>query len=153
MLTFSNSRETFDTYLSTTKTNAPEASVGAFRSMPASSASIGRLQRSRRRLGSQRHDLIIALRVVNSIEREMVEAEWEGWLHDESAKCRQMDMFIREKSTQTFDSDHKSNASKQQWLGAEHLDWSKIRSWHEIYCGSCSKEMELLEMELAESAG
>ncbi|KAL9602630.1 MAG: hypothetical protein Q9179_002487 [Wetmoreana sp. 5 TL-2023] len=138
-------RDAFDTYLSSTDMSAPETSAGAFSTHSASRPLVARLQRSRQRLGSQRHSLIVALRVVNSIEREMVEAEWEGWLHDESAKCKQIERLLRQNSTAPSNADSQSSPGKHQSLGAELRDWTKARSWHERYCGSCYSEKESLE--------
>ncbi|KAA8894795.1 hypothetical protein FN846DRAFT_972690 [Sphaerosporella brunnea] len=47
-----------------------------------------RLGIGRQRLGMVRHDLVVALRVVNGIERDLVKAEWERWREDERRRCR-----------------------------------------------------------------
>ncbi|KAI9873977.1 MAG: SNF1-interacting protein, partial [Pleopsidium flavum] len=60
---------------------------------PTTSTSTGstarRLRRTRQHLGSYRHDLLVAMRVVNSVEQEMLRAEWENWLLDETNRCKQ----------------------------------------------------------------
>ncbi|EAQ91219.1 hypothetical protein CHGG_03154 [Chaetomium globosum CBS 148.51] len=45
-----------------------------------SRATARRVRRVRQRMGAYRHDLLVAMRVVNKVEREMLHAEWESWL-------------------------------------------------------------------------
>lgn len=107
-----------------------------------------RLRRTRQRLGSYRHDLLVAMRVVNSVEREMMRAEWENWLVDENVRCKLLQSVLRENRSGTTpprsmaDSDARINTDandKEAKLGA-------IRRWQEEYCGSCRKEQELLSL-------
>jgi hypothetical protein len=46
-----------------------------------------RLHRTRQSLSTYRHDLLVALRVVNRIEQEVLVAEYENWLRDEVGLC------------------------------------------------------------------
>ncbi|KAL8901465.1 MAG: hypothetical protein Q9207_005188 [Kuettlingeria erythrocarpa] len=131
-------RETFEGYLSSADVKTPQVSAHAAHS--ASQAAVRRLQRSRERLGSQRHDLIVALRVINSIEQEMVEAEWEEWLYGETAKCKQMERVLGEEHTGSPNSKQRSGIGKQASLGTKRADWAQVRLWHENYCGSCYGE-------------
>lgn len=89
-------------------------------------------------MGSHRHDLLVALRVVNSIEREMVQAEWEHWLAGEKRKCQQLGIMIRENRTvasQATEADsHDGEVDGKYKLEGE------IRSWYQSYCESCSQE-------------
>ncbi|KAL8973105.1 MAG: hypothetical protein Q9183_000174 [Haloplaca sp. 2 TL-2023] len=142
-------RKNFDSYLSRIDTIDPEMSASVYKSSPAPSASVGRLQRSRQRLGSQRHDLMIAMRVINSIELEMVQAEWESWLHDESAKCRRIETLIRAKragfSNDRGKGEGDGDGSNQRSFGPERLDWTKAQAWHQTYCGSCARELQWMD--------
>ncbi len=81
-----------------------------------------RLERTRRNLGSQRHDLLVALRVVNRIEQEVVEAEYEHWLLDETQKCAKFGTML--------DSTKKNDETVQAWVKG--------------YCGDCEKSLELV---------
>ena len=83
-----------------------------------------RLQRTRQNLGTYRHDLLVALRVVNSIDREVMQAEYEDWLMSENRKCTLLRDAIAENRT------------------AEYTDaqLGKIRDWHGEYCESCAVE-------------
>ena len=92
----------------------------------------GRLQRTRKYLGGYRHDLMIALRVVNSIEREMTQIYWEDWVHDESDKCRQVIDILPHNGTT---SGHRSAN-----------DTGELKRKIENYCSNCMKaEQQLLE--------
>lgn len=82
-----------------------------------------RLQRTRQNLGSYRHDLLVAMRVVNSIEREVVQAEYEDWLLLENRRCGQL----------------------KEVIGANKTEFSRerlveVRRWQGEYCGSCGVE-------------
>jgi len=47
-----------------------------------------RIHTGRETLGRYRHDLVVAVRVVNALERELMKAEWERWVYGELEKCR-----------------------------------------------------------------
>ncbi|KAJ4340329.1 SNF1-interacting protein [Didymella glomerata] len=81
-----------------------------------------RLERTRRNLGSQRHDLLVALRVVNRIEQEVVEAEYEHWLLDETQKCAKVGTML--------DSSKKND--------------NTVQSWVKGYCGDCEQSLNLV---------
>ncbi|KAF1945566.1 hypothetical protein EJ02DRAFT_431367 [Clathrospora elynae] len=80
-----------------------------------------RLQRTRQNLGSHRHDLLVALRVVNRIEKEVVEAEYENWLLDEMHQCGKVGTLLEE-------------ASKK--VKEKHVE-----AWVKGYCGDCEKSL------------
>lgn len=130
------SRETFESYWSGTDVSAPKASAGAFKAS-AGQASVDRLRRSRQQLGTRRHDLMVALRVINSIELEMVEAEWEGWIYSETAQCNQIEQVLGQDSTN-------NGTGRQRNGGTKQVDWAQVRLWHEKYCGDCYSEKESL---------
>ena len=58
------------------------------------------MQRTRVSLGTYRHDLLVALRMVNRIERT-VKVEWEAFVRDEMGKCEALDAVVREKKNGT----------------------------------------------------
>jgi hypothetical protein len=113
----------------------------ASQSKPRQTSTARRLQKSRQHLGSQRHDLLVAMRVVNSIERETVQAEWEGWLMEENARCEQLGALIRQNTTAMSAG---KNHSEQKTLGADFVRLEEVRAWHKEYCDSCSKEQALI---------
>ena len=122
-------------------------------SSPSKTAQQHRIQCTRQDLGSRRHDLLVGLRVVNSVEREMLRAEWETWLMNESAKCQQIGNWIRrmEHERSTKDSsdtatanrggDVQSEGKMNRTTSPERLE--QIRSWFEDHCHSCIREREV----------
>jgi len=82
-----------------------------------------RLQRTRHNLGSYRHDLLVAMRVVNSIEREVVRAEYEDWLLMENRRCGQLREVI--------------GANRTEFSGERLVEVSR---WQREYCDSCGVE-------------
>ncbi|PSN68194.1 hypothetical protein BS50DRAFT_676116 [Corynespora cassiicola Philippines] len=77
-----------------------------------------RLHRTRQNLGSHRHDLLVALRVVNRIEKEVLDAEYENWLLDETHKCLRVEAM----------------------LGEETRDKRDVEEWVKGYCGDCKRD-------------
>ncbi|KAF2665034.1 transcription factor SipA3 [Microthyrium microscopicum] len=77
---------------------------------------LARITKTRHNFGSYRHDLLVALRMVGSVEREMLQAEWENWVMSESNRCRQVETLLHT---------------------AGRNDTQKLRSWWEQYCMSC----------------
>ncbi|KAL4778583.1 hypothetical protein BJX76DRAFT_131801 [Aspergillus varians] len=93
-----------------------------------------RIQQTRERLGLYRYNLLVALRVVNSIEKEVIQSEWERWLQQELRRCRQVEDLLAE------DVDNKSGTQGgQPVLAGLNGD---VRQWYETYCSSCQKEQE-----------
>ncbi|KAL8899361.1 MAG: hypothetical protein Q9192_001614 [Flavoplaca navasiana] len=130
-------RATFDAFLSSTELDAPIIPEQA--RVADRKGSFDRLGRSRRRLGSRRHELLVAMRVINSIEQEMVDAEWEGWLEDENMKCKQVRTLIQQNRTASS-----AEVGSQRQLGIGSLERTQMLSWHRDYCGSCAQEKELM---------
>ncbi len=106
-------------------------------------AAARRLRRNRQHLGSYRHDLLVAMRVVNKIEGEMMHAEWENWLLDEVTKCKALETMVGENRTNSLAS-RNGQGGMQATLAVEddHDRFREIRLWLEEYCGSCSREQE-----------
>jgi hypothetical protein len=104
-----------------------------------------RLRRTRQNLGTYRHDLLIAMRVVNNVEREMLRAEWENWLLDENTRCKQVQWILRENKTKLSSSEKGKAPDFQLHLDSKEKDKMEVlRQWQEEYCGSCKREQELL---------
>ena len=72
-------------------------------------------------LARYRHDLLVGLRVIDAVEREVVQASWENWIEAESRRCRGMQYLINEQE------------------GGEEV-MGEVKEWYERYCGSCSQE-------------
>ncbi|KAJ5834869.1 hypothetical protein N7447_000895 [Penicillium robsamsonii] len=98
-----------------------------------------RFQQTRERLGTYRHNLLVALRVVNSIEKEVIQTEWERWLREEIRRCRQVEVLLRGEATQS-DNSQTGGTSKAERVFAEHAD--NVKQWYEEYCSSCQMEQD-----------
>ena len=81
------------------------------------------VQQTRQRLGTQRHDLLVAVRVVNSIEKELLFAAWHEWVIAEHRRCQLVEGLVL--------SDPAQNATD---LGED------LQSWYNEYCTSCQDE-------------
>ncbi|KAL9611204.1 MAG: hypothetical protein Q9167_004152 [Letrouitia subvulpina] len=123
------SRNSFQSYISSTEIDAPQQSTGGPPPRPLITAYVNRFGGSRQRLGSYRHELLVAMRVVNSIEREVLKAEWEKWLLSENGKCKQIGKMLDERDSLL---PHDSGGKKH--------DPKTLRIWHSNYCSSCSRE-------------
>lgn len=134
--------EQFKEIVNVTDLDSQHEAAGALFSQRATQSTARRLRRTRQHLGSYRHELMIAIRVVNNVEREMVKAEWENWLLDENHRCRQVQMMLQEdrkkRKRQQGDSQQAMVTSEQQ------LRMDELRTWHENYCGNCRLEQEKL---------
>ena len=83
-----------------------------------------RLTRSRDAIARYRHDLLVALRVVNRVERDVVLAEWEDWVRAEEKKCARIEAMVRGKK------------GEEQGKAEEVLG-----KGFEEYCRSCRGEL------------
>jgi hypothetical protein len=86
-----------------------------------------RLDRTRDSIARYRHDLLVALRVVNRVERDVVLAAWEDWVRAEEKKCVRLESMIRGKKYSVHQQDQ-----------TEEI----IGKGFEEYCSSCRVELE-----------
>ncbi|KAI9931850.1 hypothetical protein ASPWEDRAFT_49451 [Aspergillus wentii DTO 134E9] len=114
-------------------------SLGVSRSKDAATRSATRrFQQTRERLAMYRHNLLVALRVVNSIEKEVVQNEWERWLRQEIKRCRQVEVLLG-KNVERDGVDEQVDRTGQT-VFAELTD--DVREWYDKYCTSCHQEQE-----------
>ncbi|CAK4033919.1 Hypothetical predicted protein [Lecanosticta acicola] len=92
-----------------------------------------RLHRSRDALARYRYDLLVALRVVNRVEKDVVLAEWEEWTYAEEKRCARIESMLRQR-TQKSGGSSKTEAELDAELGADFAD----------YCASCRTEREAI---------
>ncbi|KAL9114317.1 MAG: hypothetical protein Q9227_001739 [Pyrenula ochraceoflavens] len=109
-----NHLEDLDTPIIPSYPSSPPASTAA---SPAR-----RLQKTRQRLGMHRHDLLVAMRVVDSIEREAVLSEWEKWVVGENRRCAEVGELLKRNGTEGMGGKRKRE---------------EVQEWFEGYCGSC----------------
>lgn len=92
---------------------------------------------------------MVAMRVVNNIEKEMLKAEWENWLLDENTRCKQIRSLLAEDQLTAGSSASSANinrsADAQQMLLARQERMDNLRQWQVEYCGSCEREQKLLQ--------
>ncbi|PFH58657.1 hypothetical protein XA68_13403 [Ophiocordyceps unilateralis] len=112
-----------------TDLDAPWEEAGSTLSSSASQAMARRLRRTRQKMASYRYDLVVAMRVVNSIERETVRSELENWLVNENALCDDLDHAMRAES-----------GRGEGRLGS--LGRGSLAEWRERHCSSCRRDLE-----------
>lgn len=87
-------------------------------------SSVTRIQETRQRLGTYRHDLSVAVRVVNSIEKELVQSAWLQWVGDENRRCRMVEGLV-------LSNEGESNGT---------IKSAEVQDWYNEYCTSCRDE-------------
>ncbi|TDZ71842.1 putative PH domain-containing protein [Colletotrichum trifolii] len=143
---------TFQLVANATDLDAPYEDAGSTLSTASSRATARRLRRTRQRLGSYRHDLLVAMRIVNSIEREMVQSEWENWVADENVRCDKLKTVL----DSSDGAGSKSKRSSDQKVIKGNIDEGKretLREWYDTYCGSCKLDHAALMSERNTLAG
>ncbi|KAK1751794.1 hypothetical protein QBC47DRAFT_391058 [Echria macrotheca] len=136
--------DTFRALVNATDVDAPYQDAGAGFGSAASKATARRLRRTRQRLGNYRHDLLVAMRVVNGIEREMVQSEWENWLADENGRCEVVGGLLRDQNQNQGDRKQKDRDERQKRLGLKEEERERLRGWYDEYCGSCEADWKAL---------
>lgn len=139
----------FKSIANMTDMDLPYQSAGTSFSQSTTRSTARRLRRTRQRLGTYRHSLMVAMRVVNSVEEETMKAEWENWLLDENTRCKQVEMMlVHNKSTSA--ASLKKSLSREEQEEAEAKERGRqstlenISKWQDEYCGSCRREQEAL---------
>jgi hypothetical protein len=89
-----------------------------------------RLRQTRNSLARYRHDLLVALRVINRVEEEVVHAEWEDWVLEEERKCRKVESMLQE--------GRKGGKAMEQ--DAEGEEAGGLGDGFSEYCRSCKSE-------------
>ncbi|CAI6327934.1 unnamed protein product [Periconia digitata] len=118
--------QTFASLLSNPPTYAPLSSSSSPLSTSSTQRSSAlRLHRTRQNLAHHRHDLLVALRVVNRIEKEVVDGEYESWLGDEVGRCERVGVLLGASS----------DAEKKKKEG-------EVGQWVKEYCGDCAGALE-----------
>ncbi|KAI1405832.1 hypothetical protein F4819DRAFT_442974 [Hypoxylon fuscum] len=142
---------TFQSIANSSDLDTPYEYAGASLAWGSSRSTARRLRQTRQRLGTYRHDLLVAMRVINTIERETLHAEWENWLLDENHRCEQVEAMLAVWNDSSLSSPEiKANEAAQKVLqgggGGGDKDDAKRREnlqlWHEQYCGSCKTDRE-----------
>lgn len=107
-----------------------------------------RIHAIRARMGISRNELLIELRTLNRLERELIEAEWRTWLFDEVRMCTRLytefAQALVEKTTNNnnnngnnHDGDTSSEEGRHNLLNKVPRD---VKHALYLYCGSCLAE-------------
>jgi hypothetical protein len=78
--------------------------------------------------------LLVAMRIVNGIETEMLQSEWENWLADENARCEHMVQLWSRGDVEGRRGDGDGDGEERRER-REALKKSLVR-----YCGSCQED-------------
>jgi len=89
-------------------------------------------------MSTYRHDLLVSLRLINSIEREAVQAEYENWVLEENVQCERIGTIL--------DALAKKNVVASTDVARSDVDGrvAKLKAWQAGYCQSCRLEQEVL---------
>lgn len=88
-----------------------------------------------------RHDLLVAMRVVNSVEREMLQSEWENWLDNENSLCDNLEEMLRDDGGRSNGKDNASDESSQKPMDSISPERKRhLEAWRDDYCGSCRRD-------------
>ncbi|EOO02732.1 putative transcription factor protein [Phaeoacremonium minimum UCRPA7] len=139
--------DTFIGVVNATDMDAPHEDAGSALTSATSRATARRIRRTRQRLGSYRHDLLVAMRIVNSIDQEMIQSEWENWLSDENTRCEQVKIMLTERRDDKEEANARRNSAPQQQKVMRPIDGKRIeelKQWHSEYCGSCRTDRDQL---------
>lgn len=91
---------------------------------------VARLQKTRHRYGTYRHDLLVALGAVERMEQETIHAEFESWAHAEAGRCRQMQKVLAKQKKKLKGKTANQTAIDLEVLGIDN------------YCDSCAADAE-----------
>lgn len=78
---------------------------------------------------------------MNSIEKEVLQAEWESWVERETQRCRMLDDAFNDRDEDVNDdNDSAANAKKRFSDRKEEVD-----RWYKDYCVSCERVHDRME--------
>ncbi|KAF2719459.1 hypothetical protein K431DRAFT_272765 [Polychaeton citri CBS 116435] len=110
-----------------------------------SNAPGSRLHRTRDSIARYRHDLLVAIRVINRVEKHVVAAEWEDWVVNEGKKCTKVKKLLL---AQHASEDSKSKKGKTKGKDQKQADDAALADLgddFQRYCESCRLEGQKLQ--------
>lgn len=72
------------------------------------------------------------MRVLNTLEREVIDVGYGTWLRDETKKCNQVGTMLRAAG-------HETQAESLEDVDREE-SMRGLEGWYDEYCGSCRQE-------------
>lgn len=133
---------TFKEVLDSSDMDTPWEDAGSTFSVASTRSAARRLRRTRQRLGTYRHDLLVAMRVVNSIERELLQSEWENWLVNEKSMCDNLAHILHEDDRAKRGQGNKKSAGA---ISAEKRE--SIKEFVNTHCESCSSDHQAVMLQ------
>ncbi|ERF73960.1 hypothetical protein EPUS_05383 [Endocarpon pusillum Z07020] len=99
-----------------------------------------RIHHTRRKLAAYRHDLLVAMRVVNAVEREVLSSEWEGWVRAEARRCSWIGALLEESGNGTVGQEEEEGEAGSLMLDGKERD--EVQRWYDTYCESCRRDWD-----------
>jgi|SRR5579862_9590498 len=130
----------YQSLTSATDMDAPYQSAGLPFLEASARATSRRLRRTRQHFAAYRHDLLVAMRVINNVEREILAVEWENWLIDENTRCGQLEDLLRENRTSSFRKPRVADAQQTILDATGKKDLGHVISQLKEHCESCRRE-------------
>lgn len=89
-------------------------------------------------MATYRHDLLVALRLINRMESNTIQAEYENWVAEENVKCSKLSAMLGHDHTKI---DWQVSKELTGYVdGGGHID--DLHSWWVEYCGDCRSEQK-----------
>ncbi|KAK6344558.1 SNF1-interacting protein [Orbilia brochopaga] len=104
-----------------------DSQIGSSKKIPRVQPLSKKFELTRRKLGIYRHDLLVALSLLNRLETDILLSEWESWVWKEKSRCRQA-------------RDALQDAARLGGDGPDSLNVSVIS-----YCRSCEATAAIFE--------
>ncbi|KAK2739871.1 SNF1-interacting protein [Myotisia sp. PD_48] len=120
-------------------TSSPISST-SYRDLQSQNAAY-RLRSTRERLGTYRHDLLVALKIVNRIEKELIQSEWKRWVQRETRRCRMVNHIIND-SKKSNDNNIQGGVSGIKERISERK--GDVDKWYQDYCSSCQNAKDIM---------
>ncbi|ODA82828.1 hypothetical protein RJ55_01337 [Drechmeria coniospora] len=134
---------TYKNLMGSADVDAPWEDEGTTLTLPSSRSMARRLRRTRQRLGTYRHDLMVAMRVVNSVEREILQSEWENWLINEKSLCDSLDSAM--KKSEEAKGSREDSRTRNLLSSMTSSRKGELWDWRDRHCGSCRDDLESLK--------
>ena len=127
--------------------DAPQNTLASAYTKVQSRATARRLHHTRQKLAAYRHDLLVSLRLINRIERDSIQAEYETWIGEENAKCKKLAVVLSDGGA-VKESKGAAGASAELLKRIGNGGLGDVKSWYGEYCAACRAEQGLLKMSL-----
>jgi hypothetical protein len=81
----------------------------------------------RQQINVMRHELLVSLRSVNTIERDLVESEWMTWLGEELFRCDHTAQLLTEIPMEELEARIDDLAKFKEYCGDCNRVWKRVR--------------------------